>query len=323
MTDLERCHYVRTVKTASTAEPFKSEYDELIFLHHELFFDAIHIFRYFLPWHRWYVLAFENLLRKIDCRVTVPYWDWSLDPEDAWESDIWNDDLCKYTGLGGNGVGDDACVVTGPFAYPNWTMTPSTGNACLYRRFPIFVVDVPPDCTAVQGVLDATTEEFFYFQSGIEKLLHDTVHVQIGGAMNSRDSSNAPEFFLHHGFIDKVWGDWQLKGLNYKRHEYYHNTTSMPGTTHSPKDVHCLDEQPYHISVRYDQPTLPCKVGNLILPMANISRLSLSERLKISPTPLPNITLQALNLFNTPQTVIDHLPAVARRLFGVNITITE
>ena len=36
---------------------------------------------FFLPWHRWFILAFENLLRKVDCKVTVPYWDWSAEAQ--------------------------------------------------------------------------------------------------------------------------------------------------------------------------------------------------------------------------------------------------
>ena len=119
MNDLERCRYVRTVKIASSVEPFKSEYDQLISIHEDLFFVGIHGIDFFLPWHRWFVLAYENILRKIDCRVTVPYWDWSLDPNSTWTSDVWNDDLCRYTGIGGNGTGNNSCVSTGHLLIPD------------------------------------------------------------------------------------------------------------------------------------------------------------------------------------------------------------
>jgi len=133
MTDLERCRYIRTVKTASTKQPFKGEYDQLIGIHERLFSNGIHNRNYFLPWHRWYILAYENILRKVDCRVTVPYWDWSLDSQSLFASDVWNSDLCKYIGLGGNG--NPRCVTTGPFATPGWRLTPSAQNACLRRNF--------------------------------------------------------------------------------------------------------------------------------------------------------------------------------------------
>ena len=47
MTDLKRCRYIRTVRMTSTVEPFKSEYDELIGIHEELFDTAIHRFQFF------------------------------------------------------------------------------------------------------------------------------------------------------------------------------------------------------------------------------------------------------------------------------------
>ena len=82
-----------------------------------------------------------------------------------------------YTGLGGNENQDDdvPCVMTGPFAHPGWTMTLSTGNTCLYRRFALH--DRPADCTAVQ---DTMIEDFFYFHAGVERLLHDQMHLFIG-----------------------------------------------------------------------------------------------------------------------------------------------
>ena len=252
MTDLERCRYIRAVKIASTVEPFKSTYDQLISIHQQLFCDGIH---YFLPWHRWYILEYENILCQVDCRVTVPYWDWSLDSNNAFTSDVWNSDLCIYTGLGGNG--NPLCVTTGPFATPGWQLTPSAQNACLRRDF----TGMMPDCTVVQGVLSTTVSNFDYFLYALKAMLHDNVHFYIGGTMSDLHgaSPNAPEFFLHHGFIDKIWGDWQEKGISFKQHEYYGNSTSMPGTIYSPRDVHDLDNQPYCVKVCYQEPTQDCE----------------------------------------------------------------
>ena len=33
---------------------------------------SIHEMRNFLPWHRWYLIQMENLLREIDCTITIP-----------------------------------------------------------------------------------------------------------------------------------------------------------------------------------------------------------------------------------------------------------
>lgn len=311
MTDLERCRYVRAVKRASTVQPFKSKYDQLISIHEPLFRKGIHNGDYFLPWHRWYILEYENILREVDCRVTVPYWDWSLDSKNAFTSDVWNCDLCKYTGLGGNG--NPLCVTTGPFATPGWQLTPSAQNACLRRGFN----GMMPDCTAVQGVLDTTVSEFKYFLTCLEVMLHNSVHVYIGGTMNSYESSNAPEFFFHHGFVDKIWGDWQEKGISFKRHKYYKNTTSMPGTIYSPRDVHDLDYQPYCVKVCYQEPKQDCKINGKIISITKVARMSVKERLQLSPSPLPPIPQQALTNFKVPQSTVKQLPEIALRLFGV------
>ena len=317
VTELERCRYIRAVKKASTTEPFKSEYDQLIAIHEILFFNTgIHNKNFFLPWYRWYILAYENILRKVDCRVTVPYWDWSLDSGSAFTSEVWNSNLCKYTGLGGDG--NPSCVITGPFATPGWQLTPSAQNNCLRRNFNGKV----PDCTTVQDVLDATVAEFDDFLIGLEVMLHNIVHVCIGGTMRSVLSSNAPEFFLHHGFIDKIWGDWQEKGVEFLQHEYYGNTTSMPGTIYSPKDLHNLDNQPYCVKVCYQQPQQECNINGRNISIEQVSRMSKAERLKLSPNPLPEIPKEAIKNFRVPQSVVVGLPDLIFCVFGVKIKIS-
>ncbi|MBO1351164.1 MAG: tyrosinase family protein [Hormoscilla sp. GUM202] len=39
--------------------------------------DSAHTLPAFLPWHREYVLRFEDALQEIDPSVTVPYWGWT------------------------------------------------------------------------------------------------------------------------------------------------------------------------------------------------------------------------------------------------------
>lgn len=33
----------------------------------------------FLPWHRRFLLEFEEALQKVDASVALPYWDWTVD----------------------------------------------------------------------------------------------------------------------------------------------------------------------------------------------------------------------------------------------------
>ena len=41
--------------------------------HETAFHSGIHAEGELLPWHRNFILMLENILRKVDCRVTVPF----------------------------------------------------------------------------------------------------------------------------------------------------------------------------------------------------------------------------------------------------------
>ena len=95
----ERTRLIKAFKLLSSDPRYISDYDKLGKLH-----TVIPEKKYFYPWHRWYVLELENLLRQIDCRVTIPYWDWTKDAA-HWTrgseiEDTWNP---GPHGLGGNG----------------------------------------------------------------------------------------------------------------------------------------------------------------------------------------------------------------------------
>lgn len=94
----------------------------------------------FLPWHREFLLRFEDALREVSGKpVTVPYWDWS-DP--ASTASVFAEDL-----MGGDGNPDeDFAVTTGPFRKGAWRLnvdpigfqwTPSA-TSYLTRRFGSF-----------------------------------------------------------------------------------------------------------------------------------------------------------------------------------------
>lgn len=179
---------------------FKPLYDKLITMHIKYFASEIHQKIHFLTWHRWYLLQFENLLRSFNCRVTLPYWDWSICSGDPWGTDpddIW---YAGSTGFGGNGASSDQCVDTGPFAKGAWQLVPEANPHCQRREFNGY----PPDTVAVAELLDIEPDNFTEFEVSLRVNFHDTVHCLIGGTMCSYDSSSAPEFFLHHAFIDKV-----------------------------------------------------------------------------------------------------------------------
>ena len=67
-------------------------------------------------------MGFENLLRTIDCRVTVPVWNWALFSNVVWKTTpnyhMWDNN----GGFGGNGNKTKGyCVTGGVFSLDKWT----------------------------------------------------------------------------------------------------------------------------------------------------------------------------------------------------------
>ena len=83
----ERYRFIRALVTASTKMPYKKTYERIVG-QHTANFKKLHNKEQFLPWHRLYLLNMENLLRRVDARVTVPYWDWSLFSSEPWAKKV-------------------------------------------------------------------------------------------------------------------------------------------------------------------------------------------------------------------------------------------
>ncbi|EPZ33650.1 putative, di-copper centre domain-containing protein [Rozella allomycis CSF55] len=157
----------------------------------------------FLPWHRYYVWKLEEELLKIDSRVVIPYWDWSLDSQAPEVSIIFLDSL-----FGGNGRANDSCVTNGRFkdwkvAYPN--------PSCLKRNFDGGSKLSAFYATEQMDLLVQGSGTYDAFRQALEGAPHGTPHNNIGGFMATMHSSNDPIFWLHHGFIDKLWHDFQSR----------------------------------------------------------------------------------------------------------------
>ena len=63
-----------------------------------------------------YLLLYEDLLRVIDCRVTIPYWNWARHSKHIWlvlpNYPMWS----SFGGFGGTGDPNKGfCVTDGPF----------------------------------------------------------------------------------------------------------------------------------------------------------------------------------------------------------------
>ncbi|MFF3764139.1 tyrosinase family protein [Streptomyces sp. NPDC001922] len=169
----------------------------------------------FLPWHRRFLLQFEEALQSVNSSVMLPYWDWTVDRTPR--SSLWADDF-----LGGDGRSGDGRVTSGPFAFGggNWPMNIRVDGRTFLRRSLGAGVRELPTRAEVDRVLAMTTYDAAPWNSGSDGFrnavegwrgpnLHNRVHVWIGGQMTTGASPNDPVFWLHHCFIDKLWADWQ------------------------------------------------------------------------------------------------------------------
>lgn len=175
--------------------------------------NAAHMGPAFLPWHRKFILDFENALRKNmnNPEFGLPYYDWTDGLGAA--SPVWGNDL-----MGGAGS-----PVTGPFAPASWQTVDSHikptaglnrflgGEASLPTRADVHRLmyrreyDAVPYSEFSETGMRNELEGFQPFG------LHNAVHVWIGGQMsNVPVAPNDPVFFLHHCNVDRVWTQWQL-----------------------------------------------------------------------------------------------------------------
>ncbi|XP_068696031.1 tyrosinase-like [Montipora foliosa] len=251
----EKKRYIYAYKTASVNPYFKLDYERLVALHINAPDQLLHHTPFiFLPWHRWFLVEFENLLRRIDCRVTVPYWNWSRVANYWWRSagytDIWNS---GEHGLGGDGNHYDHCVEDGPFSKDKWHLLDVSGGGCLQRNFSrIFFTG---NAQHVKRTLALPLNDFLLFENIVRANYHRDVHDFIGGTMwSSSTSSNAPEVVFHHSFLDKIWLEWQKKGEDYKN-VFYRTLPNytMPGSNYFAWQWTDSSNLPGQVQVLYEE----------------------------------------------------------------------
>jgi len=224
-----------------------SFYDDFVYIHMDLNW-KIHFTGLFLPWHRYYLQYFEDsLIEKCGYKGVQPYWDWTEDAHDMYNSAFFDN---SSSGVGGWGHPDtDFQITSGGFkdqvrAYPiphyirrNFSLYPFSNPAVL----PPFGNDpnAPPSPTTVaingsmtkqnvDSLIANYTGDYFGFQTYFESSggAHIGAHLIMGGDMTGtcpkaaigpncvtgpKWTPNDPLFFLHHAFVDKIWNDWQRR----------------------------------------------------------------------------------------------------------------
>ena len=162
----------------------------------------IHNTAQFLPWHRYFLSVYYNIL-ETECQYNGPgvYWDWTVDSQAPDRSTIW-DDYGKRT---------RGCVYIPAVGYLNTNLP---WKHCVARRWIQRSANEPAlmgsyySASAISFIV--SNNKYDSFRQALESGPHNNVHEGIGGDMNDLTSSpNDPMFFAHHQNIDRLWAKWQ------------------------------------------------------------------------------------------------------------------
>ncbi|XP_071121462.1 tyrosinase-like protein [Mytilus edulis] len=171
-------------------------YDNFANMHTKRMIYSVHYGPNFPGWHRFFILKFEELLRKVNPNITLCYWQSSLDAIGgiARKSRMFTEDFM------GNGNGK---VINGPFA--NWK---TILKKPLVRHFGNDGDLIYP--YQIRNILKKQSHRQIVHPTADRgtnlEAIHNNVHSFIGGQMNNFEtSSQEPFFWIHHPFIDSIW----------------------------------------------------------------------------------------------------------------------
>jgi tyrosinase len=169
----------------------------------------------FLPWHRAYLLRFEQALRDTGHDVMLPWWDWTKTraiPDayaeetlaDGSPNPLYSAQIDALARKQGERSGEEETVELTRLDHT--VRQPGRPGTRL------------PSEAEVRRTL--SYKDYGQFRSELEDN-HNNVHVWVGGHMgNLPFASFDPIFYAHHCMIDRLWRIWQLN----------HPGTSFPAT---------------------------------------------------------------------------------------------
>ena len=205
--DEEKERYINAVTTVSSNPAYKSRYVALVEKYKSSFGtlaqNSIPANSQFFVWNRFFLIEYENLLREVDCRITMPYYDWTILHANPYIHPVYDD----KTGFGKSARDSDRCVSTGPFSYDKFSLIDSAGGGCLKRDYTNR--KFPSRALVERDVLTRPASEFSDFQRSLQLYIHTNVRCFIGGTMCTTDAANDPLFTLHLTMLDYWFSRWQ------------------------------------------------------------------------------------------------------------------
>lgn len=260
LSDLQKAEYISTVTSAATDPQYKPLYDKLVQAYLDSFETIAQSTRaessHFFPWHRYFLLQYEDMLRLINRQITIPYWDWSLLPMDPYASPVFDPE----TGFGNASDSVTLCVTNGPFRESEFQVTPSASGGCLERQYGNFTY---PSRSLIEDIiLVMPASDFDEFHRSLQLFIHLNVRCFVGGHMCSNNASNDPLYLLHLARVDLLLDRWQSQDSQRATVRYDGDTTPLASSMDDNLvvgDFSTNRNLPYGVSVLYSplQPPLP------------------------------------------------------------------
>ena len=155
------------------------------------------------------MIRYENMLREIDCRITIPYWDWTAFPDKPYQNPVWDNQL----GFGDSARTTDKCVKTGPFNFDKFSIPDLNNNefSCIHREYK--EGEFPRRDSIERDILPLPALNFITVHQQLQVFKGLTVLCTVGGELCSNRSAWDPVFLLHISHIDFVFDRWQRFGI--------------------------------------------------------------------------------------------------------------
>ena len=245
--------------TLSTDPTYQSRYNSLLKDYKASFDTDVYNADYkksqFLVWNRYFLLEFENLLQEIDCRIVLPFYDWTVLPLNPYISIVWDDEV----GFGKSSRKSDYCVISGPFKEGDYSLIASAGGGCLKREYGN--QKFPSRGVIERDILTQPASEFEKFHRHLQLYIHTSVRCFIGGTMCGKDAANDPVFILHLAMLDYIYDRWQKFSVDRLRMRYANDESPLIlAPSHTVTEYHDNSNLPNNVAVCYDEPNVKSHV---------------------------------------------------------------
>ena len=249
----EKNRYINAVFTLATDPAYKPRYDALVAKHKASFSTVAQstdpAVSKFLIWNRYFLLEYEKLLQQIDCRISIPYWDWTALPSNPYTAAIWS----PSSGFGDASDSITNCVSNGPLRFDVFNVTPSAGGGCLLRQYKL--QSFPARSIVERDLLTIAPTKFDDFLKFVQVYMHANVRCFVGGHMCSNDAANDPVYLSHIAQLDSIYDRWQSFSPLHLAARYSTDSSVIPLTDNLRVQQFSNDQKlPGGARVCYDHP---------------------------------------------------------------------